>query len=165
MQQRFCRPHVQIFSCYVLSFSRQACNIKFILFYSTKTHFPEHLKKGNLKKENADGVPFHEKMVSEKQDAKKGLLVTRRMEFRTVLPTLIYIMTFDTSKTSPGRKTILRRIFLYSSVMVQDLVLQSILIQWLVTVGIMIKMGKIQQAKIMNFELRRVKMESVWSGK
>ena len=49
--------------------------------------------------------------------------------------------------------------------MVQDLVLQSILIQWLVTVGIMIKMGKIQQAKIMNFELRRVKMESVWSGK
>ena len=87
------------------------------------------------------------------------------MEFCTVLPTLIYIMTFDTSKTSPGRKTILSRIFLYSSVMVQDLVLQSILIQWLVTVGIMIKMGKIQQAKIMNFELRRVKMESVWSGK
>ena len=79
--------------------------------------------------------------------------------------TLTYIMTLETSKTSPGRKTMLRRIFLYSSVMVQDLVLQSILIQWLVTVGIMIKMGKIQQAKIMNLELRRVKMESVWSGK
>ena len=110
-------------------------------------------------------MPFHKKTVSEKQVTKKRLLETRGMEFRTVLPTLIYIMTFDTSKTSPGRKTILSRIFLYSSVMVQDLVLQSILIQWLVTVGIMIKMGKIQQAKIMNFELRRVKMESVWSGK
>ena len=163
MQQRFCRPHVQIFSCYVLSFSRQACNIKFILFYSTKTHFPEHLKKGNLKKCGRRAIS--RKMVSEKQVTKKRLLETRGMEFRTVLPTLIYIMTFDTSKTSPGRKTILSRIFLYSSVMVQDLVLQSILIQWLVTVGIMIKMGKIQQAKIMNFELRRVKMESVWSGK
>ena len=108
-------------------------------------------------------MPFHEKMVLEKQVTKKGFW--KHAEFRTVLPTLIYIMTFDTSKTSPGRKTILSRIFLYSSVMVQDLVLQSILIQWLVTVGIMIKMGKIQQAKIMNFELRRVKMESVWSGK
>ena len=110
-------------------------------------------------------MPFHEKMVSEKQDTKKRPLEARGMQFRIVSPTLIYIMTFDTSKTSPGRKTILSRIFLYSSVMVQDLVLQSILIQWLVTVGIMIKMGKIQQAKIMNFELRRVKMESVWSGK
>ena len=72
MQQRFCRPHVQIFSCYVLSFSRQACNIKFILFYSTKTHFPEHLKKGNLKKKKKEKRKCGRRAISRKNGLGKA---------------------------------------------------------------------------------------------